>query len=257
MIGFIGDEHGSTQCLITQIHRLVKAGATTLIQVGDYACYNAYQRHAVEKAVAKLDLTMYVIDGNHEIFVTKTPPPFPGLEKRYALDPDGPVTEISEHVIYVPRGELLEIEGLKILFLGGGSSIDRAYRLEGDDWFEEENITFAQSQRALDQGEADILVSHEPTTRGFMRILSDRGGIPFNDIPGDLNRQILSNVFEISGAQLNVHGHMHHALIAGDQTIDQISLGIHADDDAIALVDPEGEVKVFQGIRWKSVGYWR
>ena len=66
---------------------------------------------------------------------------------------------MAPNLVFVPRGTVLELDGRRIAFLGGGNSIiDRAVRRNGVDWWPEEQVTLADVARFADAGTVDILV---------------------------------------------------------------------------------------------------
>lgn len=75
--------------------------------------------------------TILFIDGNHENQPLLNS--FPVEEWN-----GGKVSYITENIIYLRRGQVFNIEGLKFFTFGGASSIDKEYRTDGIDWFKEE-----------------------------------------------------------------------------------------------------------------------
>ena len=70
---------------------------------------------------------------------------------------------MAPNLIFVPRGTVLELDGRRIAFLGGGDSvIDRAYRRPDVDWWPEERVTMADVARLERAGRVDLLVCHTP-----------------------------------------------------------------------------------------------
>jgi hypothetical protein len=70
---------------------------------------------------------------------------------------------MAPNLVYVPRGTVLELDGRRIAFLGGGTSvIDRAERRADVDWWPEEQVTMADVARFEGVGRVDFLVCHTP-----------------------------------------------------------------------------------------------
>ena len=86
------------------------------------------------KWLDKCPWTTLFIDGNHE------------NHPRLATFPEveilgGRAHQISKTVYHIMRGEVIEIEDLKILCMGGADSHDKHFRIDGKDWWSQERIT--------------------------------------------------------------------------------------------------------------------
>lgn len=90
----------------------------------------------------RLGLTIFFIDGNHENFDLLNS--FEVINKNNAK-----VHKISEYIFHVLRGEILEINGLSFLCVGGAESIDKAYRKPGISWWKQERITDDDIKNAM------------------------------------------------------------------------------------------------------------
>lgn len=70
--------------------------------------------------------------------------------------------ELNKRLIYQERGSVLEIDGFRILFIGGATSIDRRRRMPHVSWWPQEAITHADVERALSVGgSVDAVISHD------------------------------------------------------------------------------------------------
>lgn len=108
--------------------------------------------------ISQLPVTILFIDGNHENF--------DALEK-YPIQKwkGGNVHFIRENIIHLMRGQYYEIEGKTFFTFGGGKSIDRARRIEGQSWWPQEMPSeeeFETGLRTLEEHnwEVDYIVSH-------------------------------------------------------------------------------------------------
>lgn len=81
-----------------------------------------------------LGLTIFFIDGNHENFDLLDE--FPVIKKNNAR-----VHILYDGIYHVLRGEILILNNLSFLCIGGGESIDKKYRKEHISWWKEERIT--------------------------------------------------------------------------------------------------------------------
>ena len=68
--------------------------------------------------------------------------------------------EIFPNVFYMKKGSTLELpDGRMVMFIGGGLSIDKAYRTPGIDWFPQEAIT-QKDIYDLPDIHVDIMITH-------------------------------------------------------------------------------------------------
>ncbi|MCV0439866.1 MAG: metallophosphoesterase [Hydrogenophaga sp.] len=133
------------------------------------------------------------IDGNHE-----------GFDQ---LEADGGAWQPGW--THMPRGSVLEVDGIRMMFFGGASSIDKHMRTEGKSWWHQEDITMRQIQETLDtvEGPIDALFTHEHA-----------GCIPYSDdrykhdhLPSKGNRQLLDVLVDRYQPDYCFFGHHHHA----------------------------------------------
>ena len=203
MIVFIGDIHGAFEWLPNLLKHVPRDA--TLIQVGDFGFWYGHPQKLWERIWPELgfEKPMYAIDGNHEYY-----PMFKG-----ATEP----TEIWEGVVYVPRGNVLDIEGHKIGFMGGGGSIDYMFRKEGVNWFEEEQISDAEFERLYNIDYVDILVTHVPPNCATKAHFAHPSvTFPSWGLPKDWNDSSMDKVQDLwmkFGKPPLICGHMHRSVV--------------------------------------------
>jgi hypothetical protein len=144
--------------------------------------------------------TTIFIDGNHENHPRLNA--YPVTEYRGAK-----VHQISESVYHVLRGEVLSIDDLKILCLGGADSHDKFWRVENIDWWAEEQITQENIDNALANvekcgGKVDYVVTHSFPTVIMKRIFPYMQATPSTDLLDN----ILYNV-EVTRSWITGHYH--------------------------------------------------
>lgn len=128
MIAFIGDVHREFDHLAGAVSRL-PADVKVAIQVGDLGLHGD-DLGPTGRGVPCFDRPVYYVTGNHDY-----EPSYRGLTRP---------TEMAPNLVFVPRGTVLELDGRRIAFLGGGDSvIDRHVRRDGVDWWPEERVTLA------------------------------------------------------------------------------------------------------------------
>jgi predicted phosphodiesterase len=147
MIAFIGDVHRAFDRLAMVVAGL-PAGIDIAIQVGDLGLHQD-DLGPTASGVPLLVRQVYYVTGNHD-----HEPSYRGIDRP---------TEMAPNLVYVPRGTVLELDGRRIAFLGGGDSVvDRAVRRRGVDWWPEEQVTAADVARFEGMGPVDFLVCHTP-----------------------------------------------------------------------------------------------
>ncbi|AHW62551.1 Hypothetical protein CGLY_00515 [Corynebacterium glyciniphilum AJ 3170] len=251
LIAFIGDIHRKDIALETTVALVLEAGATTIIQCGDYWLYGdqvppqppghpdmaqkaqtAINNACHDTGIDLTEVDVRFIDGNHDN---------PDL-----LNPNTPrPVRISDNVTYMPRGTRARLAGVELLFLGGASSIDKQWRTEGLNWWPAENITESQAERAIaaatdpDQPPVDILVTHETTTEAFTALAhgsehaQDKAGEP----AGETNRTHLTGVRDAARPRVHVHGHHHTRFAAPVARVLDIGLNKETHPGSVAILD--------------------
>lgn len=116
-----------------------------------------------------LPFTILFLDGNHENFARINSLKTIGLFK-------GRAGRISNSIFHLKRGEIYEIDGVKIFTFGGGLSIDKAIRTEYINWWKEEEPNFSEMKNGLDNlklndWKVDYILTHECPEWGY-RMLS-------------------------------------------------------------------------------------
>ena len=133
-----------------------------LIIAGDFGIIWEKEPDAEEMALLDwLDMapwTTLFIDGNHE------------NHPRLNSFPETVICgarahQISKTVYHIIRGEVLEIEDLTLLCIGGADSHDKQWRTPGESWWKEERITEADIQNARNNLNrynfcVDFVISH-------------------------------------------------------------------------------------------------
>lgn len=140
----IGDIHGNIKGLLHTL-RTRDISGETLIQLGDFGAGMVSYASIIGLGEVLEDrhCRLLVVRGNHD-------------------DPswfDGKKYYDRRSVRFVPDNTVVEVEGKKVLFLGGAVSIDRIARQVGRDWWPDEAFQFNPDViRAT--GKVDVVVSH-------------------------------------------------------------------------------------------------
>ncbi|MCC5850179.1 MAG: metallophosphoesterase [Verrucomicrobia bacterium] len=202
----LGDVHRQFE----DVTRLIEAQRPSLIlQVGDLGYWPKKERRILRDGTVlggtldTLGIPLHFCDGNHEDHAA--------LRALEAL-------EVFPNVFYQPRGSLLTLpDGRKVLFAGGARSIDREYRVVGEDWFAEEVLREHELEGFPDT-EVDIVVSHTAPREFDPLDLCHRDRDP--------SRICLSWVLHRMRPKLWVFGHFHRQACGEWHGVKWISLGM-------------------------------
>lgn len=130
-IAFAGDWHGNTRWATYCIEQLGEAGVRTVIHVGDFGYqFDRGYVQALESALGRMGMRLYFLRGNHDSTEVLR-----SLPKRA----DGSFA-LSERMSFMADGFRFTIGGYEVLVLGGAGSIDRAARLPGIEWWDDERL---------------------------------------------------------------------------------------------------------------------
>ena len=107
------------------------------------------------------------------------------------------------NVTYMPRGTIKEIDGRKIMFVGGAQSTDKESRKFGYDWFPEEVVSMSDFAKFPPATKVDIVISHTCPWEFVMRDVTNDGR------GNDCSRTALSHVLEAYAPDRWFFGHWH------------------------------------------------
>jgi len=167
-IGVMGDLHGELDHAKLALKMFADKGVNVIVQLGDFGVIwpgPAWQAdlEQLSQMLDENEQMLYFLDGNHEFF--------PRLLE-FPVNADG-LRWVSHNIAHLPRGYRIQIgDGTRTLaVLGGANSHDRQWRIAGESWWPEEQITDADLV-ALGTETADILLGHDSpagvhTRRGF------------------------------------------------------------------------------------------
>jgi Icc-related predicted phosphoesterase len=193
MIIIMGDIHGQFKLVNHVIETLPLD--SIILQVGDFGWWprfhNKIRLSSDGRQIAwdqyslnTKGIKLFWCDGNHEDF-----------EHLETIK----TNEVMKNVFYMKRGSILQLpDGRKVLFMGGGNSIDMRYRIQGLTWFPQENISHKDIRNLPDE-KIDIIISHTAP-------LEFNIGRRYEDDP---NRRVLSHLLERYQPRLWYFGHFH------------------------------------------------
>ncbi|KYJ98121.1 metallophosphoesterase family protein [Microbacterium sp. CH1] len=205
----VGDLHGNAgwiQPLLPAMRRH-DPSLRTILQLGDYGFEHAQpgtgpvdywaKRTGIERVL--------VTPGNHEEWNHITPA---------QESASGMAIRVSDVVWLIPRPFRFQIAGREVLSLGGASSVDKAFRTAGKDWFEDELITEPMEAAAIAGGPADLMLTHESPAIAVPEVQRLLTNNPHDFPPEALavsaaQRERVQRVSDAALPRLHMHGHMH------------------------------------------------
>lgn len=206
-----GDTHGDINHLYWLAQKAHNTGVKEIWVLGDFG----YWEHTFkgkdfldglnDTILVKFDLTLKFIDGNHENH---------DMLRAYMNDENedwkNPV-QIRSRIFWLPRGYRFEIEGVKILCVGGAFSIDKDGRTEGISWWATETISYSEAVRSCQGGEVDVLLCHDAPYGGPLEEILSKTSIGYKlDEASKANRHMLKSIVDNVKPSLILHGHFHY-----------------------------------------------
>lgn len=211
-----GDTHGNSihmQNVFTHARRM---DADLIVQLGDFG-YGWSSRQVkggkaedefslnVSKFARRTGIDLWWLGGNHENYDL--------IEDRILTLPgeeDGTI-EYLPGVRYIPRGVVLDLDGVRFLTCGGACSVDQGYRELGRSYWIQELTSDADVARCAEAGKVDVVLTHdfpfecEVVDRHLSPLWGEKAQ---RETIG--NRRQISRILAASGAKRLVHGHLHH-----------------------------------------------
>ncbi len=210
-VAIAGDWHADTDYGVRAIEHAATRNATVLLHLGDFG-YNFTDAYldALDAALARHDLVLGFVDGNHENFDRLLGIPVAADGLRY----------LRERIVHLPRGFRWSWAGTRCLALGGAYSIDRFLRIPSRSWWPQETITPQQARAVAAGGRADVMFCHDcPAGIEVAGMLADRIGCPAEELARSAeHRERLRGVVDSVRPDRLWHGHFHYryrALLAG------------------------------------------
>lgn len=158
MIYITGDTHRD----FSRIYKLEKDTDNMLIVLGDVGInyYLNEEDKNYKEYLKKLKLKLFCVRGNHE----ERPENISTYKEVEMFGGKVFIEEEHPNLIFAKDGETYNIDGKKILVIGGAYSVDKQYRLlHGYKWFKEEQLTKKEMDTILAKVKGkhfDIVLSH-------------------------------------------------------------------------------------------------
>lgn len=201
-IAFAGDWHRNARYGRRAISYALDHGAHVILHLGDFGIMGDYDEYlnGLTSVLHCADTNLYFIDGNHEDHPRLAE--FPVME-------DG-TQQLTERIYHLPRGYRWEWGDVRFLGLGGAHSVDRRSRTPGADWWPEETITASQAMTTIQEGEADVMLTHDAPAGWSIPGLTGEDYWPPEELrSAEQHRDMLAIVAEFVRPTWLFHGHFH------------------------------------------------
>ena len=154
---FLGDVHAESPLM----RDFLNSEEKYCLQLGDFGFIFKYNDWKWNKFINHFEKNypnkmIFTVLGNHENYDS--------IEKMPVKDMFGArCRKIRSNVYAIERGEILSIEGLNILCIGGADSTDKAWRQDGISWWMQEKISDTDVKKTVEEGltySFDMVCSH-------------------------------------------------------------------------------------------------
>ncbi len=160
-----GDIHGNISRLLKWDTGKFLDKTDYLIVLGDFGLIFRIDSDGILEEIEKikqleaLPFTILFIDGNHENF-DRLLSDFKSVKLL-----GGNAHKISDSIYHLKRGEIFTINDKTFLTMGGATSIDRSFRIQGVDWWEQENLSHKDIKRGISNADKlgkriDFVLTH-------------------------------------------------------------------------------------------------
>jgi predicted phosphodiesterase len=232
----IGDTHSNIAAFTAACDYAVRHGIEGLISVGDFNVLPRVEESIefiieVHRLLEAHGLWLLLIEGNHDDHTT--------LE--YLPRDDRGMGILGPRARHASRGLRFTIRRREFLAVGGAVSVDQAHRTLGVDWFDDEALSFADVNRCIDGGPADVIIAHD-CPEGVPDIVPATNWSK-GDVYSAANRRAVLAIVEATRPVILFHGHHHvrytNQLVLSDGTSVQVEgLGHdHSGDDLYTVLD--------------------
>lgn len=198
----VGDVHAENGWGRHVVKEAARAGSQVLVAAGDFGVWRtlgAFLDH-VDRWCERTGVPVLFVDGNHEDFEHLA---------TFAVDPATGLRPVRPWIAHVPRAHRWTWRGLVWMGLGGAVSVDRHRRTPGVDWFAAEELTYADTVRAVAGGPVDVMVTHDAPAGARVPLPADAHWPVDALADADRHRQLLRAVVDAVTPAYLFHGHYH------------------------------------------------
>lgn len=188
-IRLVGDIHQEYNDFLKIVDDAHIKGIDRVVQVGDwgFGFGRSGDADVIDPMLDVCPIPVQMIRGNHD---------------------DPAEAKASTH--WIPDGFTETINGTKIMYIGGASSIDKAYRTEGVSWWPDEELSVKELMdlhNVYNEFKPDIMITHDCPEFVTDHICGQFNKIKFNEI--SRTRQAFGAMHFVHQPKYWVNGHWH------------------------------------------------
>ena len=202
----VGDVHGEFKGLNHYMNRIQGTiNYDVILQVGDFGFWKESLQSSKKKFPEMCKRPIYFVRGNHEEYSR--------YNRHRVIEPffnDYEGVIVPNYFVkcrHIPRylnDETVEINGLKVLGVGGAVSTDREYRVLGYSWWKEEEVDRKNVMRIIKKSlKPDIVIRHDGPSHFF------RAGEYNYLFPNRAGDKLLGKLYDHIKPRFWFFGHFH------------------------------------------------
>jgi hypothetical protein len=197
-----GDMHAEPRWGRHVVKAAAREGSQVVVVAGDFGAWRTtggFLDH-LTMWCERTGVPVMFVDGNHEDH-----PWLAGMP----VDAGTGLRPVTPWIVHVPRAHRWTWRGVSWLGLGGAVSVDRNRRTPGWDWFAEEELTYADTVRAVAGGQVDVMVTHDAPAGARVPLRSTPRWPADALADADRHRELLRSVVDAVRPTHLFHGHFH------------------------------------------------
>ena len=225
-IGVMGDLHGNFPHARDTLAAFRRQKVDLIFQVGDFGIgwpgHGDFYADAISKLLELFDQTMHIVPGNHE-----------NWDVIDAMNFESGQAWLVPRISVLERNARFNFGGRSFLALGGAPSIDFPARIPGHSWWRTEALTWPDVDRAIQEGHAEIMLTHDAPDGGTDKVqrIIDRPDNGFWTKEGLAyaaeGRHLMTEAYKGVLPKVFVHGHFH---VADEKKVGQTQfISLHQD----------------------------
>lgn len=229
MVYVIADIHGSNDRFDTMMqyveHERPMTESDVVIIAGDAGTqYGTYNMGSLKKNMKSYDCKFIVLRGNHDKRYWKEAKVHP---EKWTIEDDYAFENKYPNILYVKdEGGIYNINGYRVLFVPGGYSVDKDYRLKNGLPYEyDEELTYSEANDLLclaETGGYDFIISHvaptklHPKLSEFFMPCIDQSSVR------DFVSELCDEIFKVGKWKMWFFGHYHGDKYFPEENMDMI-----------------------------------
>jgi len=163
MVIITGDKHGNFYGIIhyAEFNKLTKDDMFIILGDAGINYYGKKDKELKER-LSNSNITLFCVHGNHE----QRPQNIKTYKEKTMFDGIVYQEEQYPNILFAKDGEIYNIEGYKVLVIGGAYSIDKYFRIKNNEpWFKDEQPSKELKEKILNKikienPKIDIILSH-------------------------------------------------------------------------------------------------